>query len=1016
MQDPRVGTPPASPAGLQGNPRRMSVSTKVSEDDYFILDPQDIIVRREVQQLLKETTDMFEARLRHMKESFDMQMATAMGAISRLTHELTVERDRRARIERYVMTALRSPQEELEAVLSGTLSPRNAPSLMAASQSTPAIKPGSPRSQIDLDMPIRNASSSDAVSAIATSPRLRLDLSRATASGTAVAQATITSNSENDARTTVSADAASPAHKMTSPRLTRTQSASIINMNGPSSPSTSSASSDDSPRATPATIHDSPVVRERSGTVMALPSAERSSPTASPRSRNAASSFSFLPKRNPTRVKTSDPNEANAAVSSPSSVDQSSNVSATATSPSTAVAASATVGTAQQPKKEEKDTIKDKKKRSSVFGTIKKTLFRREKSDKRTTQSGSASIGPVGGGSRSTRGPNSLEQLFSQVAADPATPSTPTSSTPPASAAPAETRTTQSDSAAAVAPIRMDVIGAEIDFTACELVSLPLQVANRMDQISGLRLGSNKFSTWPELASPTLIELDLSLNDIPAIPPTLSKLPNLRSLFVFGNKIGKLPAEIGQLAQLQLLDLSRNSLTELPAAIGSLSQLRELFVFGNKLTAIPPEIKNCVALETLDAGENMIRFLPDEICQLTKLRELNLYLNKISFLPEEIGNLTELRELNLAENFLQDIPLSAGKLKLLGESINLSSNRFADDGLREAVARGPQETMAYLHRRLYNAIVPVPSMQPEGPVVVSQLNLQFAPKGAVEPMNVWPDSPKMRASPRPVDTPTPPPSVPEASQTTSDEAKSEAPAVGDAPTAPESSPVPESAAVDSAATSFAPPATATPSKEEDVSESSESMSASASASTPRSPDARTGTDREAKKAMVDSKIAVLIKWAQTVVQEDLKPELERVAALLARNPTQEVINRTIATLEAFEKSLKRIHQHLPSEFHDSVLDGLLTKLSSNLERKKSVMNIPTVEVEQARQDLQIRIIDVRSKLTIMTNMLSNRELGNHTMIDVIMTVKEMKVSLTAVISSSANQPVSVLTAPTQPAN
>jgi hypothetical protein len=168
--------------------------------------------------------------------------------------------------------------------------------------------------------------------------------------------------------------------------------------------------------------------------------------------------------------------------------------------------------------------------------------------------------------------------------------------------------------------------------------------------------------------------------------------------------------------------------------------------------------------------------------------------------------------------------------------------------------------------------------------------------------------------------------------------------------------------------------------------------------------------------MVDNKIGVLIKWAQTVVQEDLKPELERVAALLARNPTQEVISRTIAALETFEKSLKRIHQHLPSEFHDSVLDGLLSKLSSNLERKKSVMNIPTVEMEQARQDLQIRIIDVRSKLTIMTNMLTNRELGNHTMIDVIMTVKEMKVSLTAVVAGSAVQPVSVLASPTQPAN
>lgn len=145
-----------------------------------------------------------------MKESFDSQMSTAMGSIARLTHELTVERERRARIERYVMTALRSPADELEAVLNGTLSPR-ATSVMQGSQSTSAIKPASPRQSDATSIAVRPASSSDTVSAVATSPRLRLDLSRATAQSSGIAEATVfSSNSASQARTSASDTPVSP--------------------------------------------------------------------------------------------------------------------------------------------------------------------------------------------------------------------------------------------------------------------------------------------------------------------------------------------------------------------------------------------------------------------------------------------------------------------------------------------------------------------------------------------------------------------------------------------------------------------------------------------------------------------------------------------------------------------------------------------------------------------------------------------------------------------------------------
>lgn len=51
-----------------------------------------------------------------------------------------------------------------------------------------------------------------------------------------------------------------------------------------------------------------------------------------------------------------------------------------------------------------------------------------------------------------------------------------------------------------------------------------------------------------------------------------------------------LPAEIGQLTNLQRLDLHHNQLITLPAELGELTNLKTLILLQNKLTALPAEI------------------------------------------------------------------------------------------------------------------------------------------------------------------------------------------------------------------------------------------------------------------------------------------------------------------------------------------------------------------------------------------------------------------------------------------
>ena len=129
-------------------------------------------------------------------------------------------------------------------------------------------------------------------------------------------------------------------------------------------------------------------------------------------------------------------------------------------------------------------------------------------------------------------------------------------------------------------------------------------------------------------------------------------------LALWGNELtGAIPAELGNLANLQRLDLSCNELTDaIPAELGNLANLQELYLGGNELTgAIPAELGNLANLQRVGprAATELTGAIPAELGNLANLEELYLSGNQLTgAIPAELGNLANLERLYLSGNQL----------------------------------------------------------------------------------------------------------------------------------------------------------------------------------------------------------------------------------------------------------------------------------------------------------------------------------------------------------------------------
>lgn len=175
-----------------------------------------------------------------------------------------------------------------------------------------------------------------------------------------------------------------------------------------------------------------------------------------------------------------------------------------------------------------------------------------------------------------------------------------------------------------------------------------------------------------------------------ALPVFLTTLSKLKELYLIQQVSGALPAEIGNLSNLEVLVLDRNFSmnAQLPTQIGNLSKLKRLKITYlnsvSDLGPIPFDLENFPDLEELEVVESPYSgTLPANLWNLTKLQKLVLGgMNMSGPVPAAISNLPSLTYLQLADNTFSGPLPSLSNIPVSG-FVDLRFNAFTFAGLEE---------------------------------------------------------------------------------------------------------------------------------------------------------------------------------------------------------------------------------------------------------------------------------------------------------------------------------------------
>jgi len=164
-----------------------------------------------------------------------------------------------------------------------------------------------------------------------------------------------------------------------------------------------------------------------------------------------------------------------------------------------------------------------------------------------------------------------------------------------------------------------------------------------------LRCGLTEFPREIFELADSLEILDLSGNQLSALPDDLPRLHKLRVIFCSDNPFTELPEVLGQCVQLSMVGFKANRITHIsPKALSPL--LRWLILTDNALTELPAEIGQCTHLQKLALAGNQLQTLPNELAHCTRLELIRLSANQLREFPASLLKLPRLTWLAYAGN------------------------------------------------------------------------------------------------------------------------------------------------------------------------------------------------------------------------------------------------------------------------------------------------------------------------------------------------------------------------------
>ena len=178
------------------------------------------------------------------------------------------------------------------------------------------------------------------------------------------------------------------------------------------------------------------------------------------------------------------------------------------------------------------------------------------------------------------------------------------------------------------------------------------------------------------------------------IPPELSRLTNLTTLFLHGNQLTAIPPDLASLTNLTALSLAHNQLMAIPPELARLTNLMALSLDHIQLTAIPPDLARLTNLTALFLAHNQLMAIPPELARLTNLTILDLAHNQLTAIPPDLARLTNLTILDLAHNQLTAIPPDLARLTKL-TTLDLSGNPLTTPP-PEIVNQGTKAILSFL--------------------------------------------------------------------------------------------------------------------------------------------------------------------------------------------------------------------------------------------------------------------------------------------------------------------------------